>query len=76
MWGYHDGMGWWMLFGGFWSLALLAAIVGLVVWAVSRAGAAQPTAREDPLEIAKRRLAHGEITVEQFEEIKRTIERS
>ena len=74
MWGYHDGMGWWMVFGGFWSVLFLVAVVWLFVWTANRgAGPSQPP-REDPLEIAKRRLARGEISNEEFEEIKRAIE--
>ena len=77
MWGYHDGMGWWMVFGGFWSIVLLLTIVWLVSWGAGRAASSsQSPAREDPLDIAKRRLARGEITAEEFERLKRTLQGS
>lgn len=73
MWGYHDGMGWWMVLGGFWSVVFVIAVVWLVVWTANRGVPSQPP-REDPLEIAKRRLARGEISKEEFDELKRAIE--
>jgi len=35
MW-HHDGMGWWMVFGGVWSLIFWVVIVGLVIWGVKK----------------------------------------
>lgn len=72
MWAAHDGMGWWMLFGGMaWLL-----IIGLVVFAAvsfpsDRRG--PPTHVESPLDIAKRRLAAGEISEEEFEGIQQKL---
>lgn len=61
-------------------LVLGAPLVAGVVWAVqlsSRAGS-QPTgpraAGEAPSEILRRRYAAGEITKEQFDEMRRTLE--
>lgn len=31
MWGYHNGMGWWMVMGGIWTILLWAVVIGLVV---------------------------------------------
>lgn len=73
MWGFHDGMGWWMLFGGMWMVVFWAAVIGVVVWAISRFGSG-PSRRTDvamsPLDIAKSRLAKGDISLEEFEAIK------
>ena len=77
MWGFHDGMGWWMLFAGLWTVVLLVSVFWLLA-AASRAGGGNrqpPPAQEQLLDMAKRRLAQGEITLEQYEEIKRVIER-
>jgi putative membrane protein len=77
MWGYPDGFGWWMVFGGMWMIVFWAVVIGLIVWGVSRltGGRNQAGDRGDtPLEIARIRLARGEITKEQFEEIKRTLQ--
>lgn len=76
MWGFHDGMGWWMLMGGVWPMAFGALIIGAGVWAVRNFGRNQATRREGgetALEIAEKRLAQGEITLEQFDEIKQAL---
>ena len=71
MWGHHEGMGWWWVFGSVWMVAFWAIVIGLVVWGIKqfsggrRAGLDQ---EETPIEIAQRRLARGEISKEQFEE--------
>ena len=77
MWGPHEGMGWWMVFGGLWMVAFWGIVVGLVVWAVTRmAGGStrEDSSRETPIDIAKRRLADGEISYEEFETIRDALE--
>jgi putative membrane protein len=80
---WHHGYGWMNGFGGtmwgigllFW-LVIIAAVVLLVVWAVRSSGryASTPPSQEpDALEIARRRYARGEISKEQFEQIKRDL---
>jgi len=81
-----NGLGWgrWMGWGGGWvgailGLALLAAalaVVGLVaVWVVRkmRRGGVASGAAGDSLEIARRRLASGEISAEEYEQIRRVL---
>lgn len=78
MWGYYGGVWWWMLFGGLMMLIFWGAIIGLVVWGVKQfSGDRQrdSSSRETPLEIAQRRLARGEITLEEFEELRDTLQR-
>ena len=36
MWQMHDGMGWWMVFGGIWIVLFWVGVIGLVAWIVSR----------------------------------------
>jgi putative membrane protein len=74
-WGIHDGIGWWMVFGGVWMLLFWAAIIGLVVWGIRAitGSTGSPVNLEEPLEIARRRYSRGEITKEQFEEIRATL---
>lgn len=64
MWQSHDGMGWWMVFGGFLWLLFWASIIWGVVGAL-RSGREQPS---DPsaLEIARVRYARGEINRDEF----------
>lgn len=80
---WHD---FWM--GGFWIFPILMMLVMLVAIFVcarvflGRGGgppcffnreARRPEEGESPLDIAKRRYARGEITKEEFEDIKKTI---
>ncbi len=70
--GMDIGGGWWMLFGGVGMLLFWGVFIGLVVWGI-RASTGQrdkPLKTEDPLKIAERRFVQGEITFEEFEEIK------
>ncbi len=67
--------------GGFWFmwifwLVILGLIVGLVVWLVNRAN--RPTISQSPsgvaaLDILKKRYARGEITKEEYEDIRKDI---
>jgi len=55
----------------------LLAVLGIgSVWVIRRLGhgSADPTAGTDPLEIARRRLAAGEITLAEFEEIRNRLQ--
>lgn len=74
----HDGdhMGDW---GGGWWIAMVfmmvifwAAVIAVVVWAV-RSIAGSREDRRTPLDIARERLARGEISEEEFERIKRQL---
>ena len=73
MWHSDDGMGWWMLF-----VAIVFALFWVsMFWLVLRAGwrSDRPGRAEDsPLEIARRRYARGEISKEQFEELRRDLD--
>ena len=74
MWGNGEGWGWGMMLGGMWMLLFWAGVILLLVWAINRLTHHQATGPlETPLDIAKRRLASGEIAPEQFEEIKRRL---
>lgn len=76
--GMMGGGGWLalLLMLGF-GLLVLIGIILLVVWAVRAAAHQAPPGisqhQGDPMDVARRRLASGEITTEQFEEIRRTL---
>ena len=72
-WHAHEGMGWWMLFGGILWLILWGTIIYLVVSVVTSGRHEHRHADEEPLEIAKRRYARGEITHEEFEQIRKDL---
>jgi putative membrane protein len=78
MWYGHEGMGWWMMFGGIFMLLFWGAIIALVVWGINklreREGSGTGTTKKrDPLDIAKERYAKGEISHEEFEQIKKNL---
>jgi putative membrane protein len=78
MWEMHEGMGWWMVFGGILMVLFWAGIIGLVVWGVAKlagyqnSGAA-PAKKGGALDIAKERYAKGEISKEQFEQLMKDL---
>lgn len=71
MWPAHDGMGWWMLFGGLWTLVLSAQLILLVVRMATMSWG--QTRRRDPVDIAQARYARGEIERDEFERIRRDL---
>ncbi|MBI4302883.1 MAG: SHOCT domain-containing protein [Chloroflexi bacterium] len=75
MW-WTQGMGWWMVLGGLLTIIFWGAIIALIVWVVKklteRGGGTVSTGRS-PLDIAKERYARGEITKEQFEQLKKDL---
>lgn len=83
MWGHHGFGGGWMIFGGLVMLLFwvgLIALAGLAFWAFLRyrqpGGPAGPftSSRKTALDILKERYARGEITREEYEEIRRDLE--
>lgn len=68
MWNFW-GMGWGMWF---WLLLLVGIVYLLYVSTRTRTYGYR---RKDPLEVARLRLARGEITTEEYERIKESLER-
>ena len=74
--GFGPGMGWgggifgWIVPLLFWGLLLIAVVIG-IVWLVRRSSrrSSAGAATETPLETAQRRLALGEITLGEFDQI-------
>ena len=78
MWYWGSGMGGLgMIIGGLFGLAVLVGVIFLVIWAVRKGtgshGMDSGVPGRTPLDIAKERYAKGEITKEQFEQIKKDI---
>ena len=78
MWCWHEGMGWWMVFGGILMVVFWGGLIGLVVWGVSRliqgSDSGQSSGQKrDALDIAKERYAKGEISRTEFEQIKKDL---
>lgn len=74
-WAWGPGMG--MGMGLLGMLAFWAAVVGGAIWLFSSLTASSRDTRpreETPLDILKRRFAAGEITAEDYERMRRTLE--
>jgi uncharacterized membrane protein len=68
-------MGWWMVFMGIFWILFWASLIYLFVIAIVRpAQGRRPDDGADALEIARRRLARGEISTEQFQELRRHLD--
>ncbi len=65
---------WWGILGMVFGVAVLAGLVLLVVWAVRQFAPAGGPAGSRALEILKERYARGEITREQYEQMRRDLE--
>jgi uncharacterized membrane protein len=77
-WGISGGLGMVGLILSVVSFAGMFALLGLgALWVVRQFGrpGTLSTATEDSLGIARRRLAAGEITIDQFEEIRHRLQR-
>ncbi|MBM3941492.1 MAG: SHOCT domain-containing protein [SAR202 cluster bacterium] len=75
-WNMHDGFGWgggwWMLANVVWMLLFWGGIIWLAVWGINKLAGGRAK-EETPLKIAERRYARGEITRDEFENIRKTL---
>ena len=71
---WFDGFSWWMIFGGIWMLVFWGGLIALIVWAITRlTRRGGPAGGQNALDIARERYARGEITREQFDQIKKDL---
>ena len=74
MWFMNDIGGWWMWFGGVGMFIFGGVLIALVVWGVIRLSRRDnSTTKNTPLDVAKERYAKGEISKEEFEQIKKDL---
>jgi len=76
MWNWFGSMGWWMIIGSLLMLAFWGGLIALVVLGIKRLaqyGGPSDALKSDPLNIAKARYAKGEISREEFEQIKKDL---
>jgi putative membrane protein len=75
--GWYWGGGWMMLIWAFVSIIFWAGIITLVIWAIRkytrRESGMSSNSQQSPLEIVKQRYAKGEITKEQYEQLKKDL---
>jgi putative membrane protein len=70
----HEGMGLWMWFGGIGMFLFWGGVVALIVWGVTKLTKRDTPERTKPaLDLAKERYTEGEITREEFEQIKKVL---
>jgi putative membrane protein len=62
-----------MIFGGIWMVIFWGAIIWLIVWGVGQVSGGSRRSDDNPLEIARTRYARGEITREQFEQLRQDL---
>ncbi len=67
-----------MMFAGGGMLIVWVVIIGLIVWGVmaiikSNSSASNTSQKRDPLEIAGERYARGDISKEEYEEIRKNL---
>ncbi len=64
----------WFGFGGLWLVLLWGALIGIIAWAVIRFSKRDGSeSKVNHIEIAKERYAKGEISKEEFEQIKKDL---
>jgi putative membrane protein len=74
MWYWHGMGGGWMIFGGVMMVIFWIGVIWLVAWGIRRfAHHTYHGETMTPLDIAKARYAKGEITKEQFDQLKKDL---
>jgi len=72
MWYMHEGSGWWMFFGSIWMLIFWGGLIALAIWGIKKLSR-QHINKQNPLDIAKERYAKGEISKDEYEQIKKDL---
>lgn len=74
MWCFGEGAGWWAWFGGIGMFILWGGLIGLIIWGIIRfTRRDSSTTKQASLTIAEERYARGEISKEEFEQIKKDL---
>lgn len=69
---WHEGIGAWTVVGGVFMLLFWGAVIGLVVWGITRLFR-RSDGHNGALAIARERYARGEINKEEFDRIKKDL---
>ena len=74
MWYMHDFGGGWMIFGGIAMILFWAGLIALSVWGISKfTGRRGFPDKQSPQDIVRERYARGEISREEYEQMKRDL---
>jgi putative membrane protein len=68
-WGHMMDVG----YGGMFMWLILLVLIGVVVYFVFQSSKSKSSATERPLDVLKKRYARGEITKEQFDQMKKDL---
>jgi putative membrane protein len=74
MWQSGDGMGWWMVIGSVWMVIFWVAIAWLFLRFFARDEGPATGTGEAAIEIARRRYAAGDISREQYEQMRHDLQ--
>ena len=71
MWPFGTAMGWWVIL---WIVVFWGGLIALIVWGIKKlTERGDSTTKRNPLDIAKERYAKGEISREEFEQLKKDL---
>lgn len=74
MWCFGEGTAWWSWSSGIGMFIFWGAFIALVVWGILRfTKRDSSTTKHTPLDVAEERYAKGEISKEEFEQIKKDL---
>ncbi len=63
-----------MAFGGLWMVIFWGGLIALIVWGITKLSRGSDSApKHDPLDVARERYAKGEISREEFEQLKKDL---
>ena len=70
-WPWGTAMGWWMIV---WMVVFWGGLIALIVWGIKKlTERGNSTPKRNSLDIAKERYAKGEISREEFEQLKKDL---
>lgn len=70
-WPFETAMTWWMII---WMVVFWGGLVALIVWGIKKlTERGDSISKRNPLDIAKERYAKGEISREEFEQLKKDL---
>ena len=77
-WPYGAQMGWWWIVGGLWMVIFWGGLIALIVWGIKKltergGSGSSTTGQHDPLNTVKERYVKGDISREEFQQIRKDL---
>ena len=74
MWCFVEGAGWWSWSSGIGMFIIRGGFIGLIIWGLIRfTKRDSSTIKQTSLSIAEERYAKGELSIQEFEQIKKDL---